>query len=143
MIIPDLNLLIYAVNGEAAWHQKAKTWWEECVNKGEQIGIAWVVLLGFLRLTTSPRVFPRPLSLKQALDIIETWLERKNIVLLSPGSKHFYLLKTLLLAAGTGGNLTTDAHLAALCLECGGMLYTADNDFRRFAPLKTKNPLAL
>ncbi len=141
MIVPDLNLLVYAVNGQARHHTKAKTWWEKLMNGSQQIGLPWVVLLGFLRLTTSPRVFTSPISPGHAWDIIDEWLERPATSIVTPGSHHAAILKTLVLENGTAGNLTTDAHLAALCIEHNATLHTADNDFSRFSSLKWMNPL--
>ena len=141
MIVPDLNLLIYAVNEESVPHEAARLWWESVMNGTEEIGVPWVVTLGFLRLTTSPRVFSQPLSPAAAWSVVEEWLDSSLCRPLTPGSRHREILKTLVLEHGTAGNLTTDAHLAAICIEHGAVLYTADNDFGRFPALKRKNPL--
>lgn len=141
MIVPDLNLLIYAVNEEGRHHERSKDWWESVMNGLEEVGLPWVVTLGFLRLTTSPRVFSSPLSPSAAWEIVDAWLDHPLCRALGPGSRHREILKTLVIEHGTGGNLTTDAHLAALCIEHGGVLYTADADFARFPALRWKNPL--
>jgi toxin-antitoxin system PIN domain toxin len=141
MIVPDLNLIIYAVNAQAAAHPKAREWWEARMNGSERIGLPWVVLLGFLRLTTSPRVFASPLSPAESWELVESWLDWPQTTLVNPGPKHAQILKTLVLEHGTAGNLTTDAHLAALCLEHEAKLHTADNDFSRFRALRWHNPL--
>ena len=141
MIVPDLNLLIYAVNEEASVHDRAHEWWESRMNGLERVGLPWVVLLGFLRLTTSRRVFSQPLSTESAWEFVDEWLERPVTSILEPTLHHAQILKTFILEHGTGGNLTTDAHLAALCVEHGATLCTADNDFARFASLKHRNPL--
>jgi hypothetical protein len=112
------------------------------MNGTEGIGLPWVVTLGFLRLTTSPRVFSQPLSPAAAWDVVEEWFASSVCRPLAPGSRHREILKTLVLEHGTAGNLTTDAHLAAICIEHGATLYTADNDFGRFPALKWKNPLS-
>ena len=142
MIVPDLNLLIYAVNEEAPHHDVARRWWEECMNGEDPVGLPWVILLGFLRLTTSARVFSSPMKPADSWAILESWLEWPITSIINPGPKHAQILKTLVVEHGTGGNLTTDAHLAALCLEHNAVLHTADNDFGRFASLKWVNPLA-
>lgn len=142
MIVPDLNLLIYAVNEESPYHGRAKSWWEGKLNSDQRIGLPWVVLLGFLRLTTSPRVFASPLSPRAAWELIDQWFELPQTTILNPGSQHTSILRTLILENGTAGNLTTDAHLAALCIEHRAALHTADNDFSRFASLRWHNPLA-
>lgn len=141
MIVPDLNLLIYAVNSLADEHEGARRWWESVLASREAVGLAWVVLLGFLRLTTSPRIFASPLAARQAWDLIDGWLSVPGTVVLNPGAEHAKILKTLILESGTAGNLTTDAHLAAICIERSATLYTADTDFARFASLRWENPL--
>lgn len=141
MIVPDLNLLIYAVNEASGNHESSRNWWEGEMSGFREIGLPWMVLIGFLRLTTSPRVFESPLFPAQAWEIIDEWLERPNTLLVHPGLKHLQIFKTLVLENGTAGNLTSDAHLAALCVERNATLYTADNDFARFSSLKWKNPL--
>jgi toxin-antitoxin system PIN domain toxin len=101
-----------------------------------------VVLLAFLRLSTSPRVFPVPLDPEQALDVIDGWLGQTSVVPLGPGTGHWQILRDLIDEAGTAGNLTTDAHLAAIAIENGAELCSTDTDFSRFARLKWTNPVA-
>jgi toxin-antitoxin system PIN domain toxin len=141
MIVPDLNLLLYAVNSDCPEHRQSRTFWEGFLNGKETVGIAWIVVLGFLRISTSPRVFSSPLSIRQALEIVDSWIDTPLVRIINPGDHHYEILKILLLESGSGGNLTTDAHLAALCIEKKATLYTADNDFGRFAALRWKNPL--
>lgn len=139
MIIPDLNVLLYAVDADSARHERTEAWLKEAVNGGtEEIGLPWAVILGFLRLTTSSRVFPRPLSIEQALEWIRDLAARPSVRILDPGKAHFGILGHLLLASGTGGNLTTDAHLAALCLENDAAIVTGDRDFQRFPGLRVE-----
>ena len=139
MIIPDLNVLLYAVDAGSSRHERAAAWLEEVVNKGtEEIGLPWAVILGFLRLTTSSRVFPRPLSVEKALEWIRDLAARPPVRMLDPGKAHLGILGHLLLASGTGGNLTTDAHLAALCLENDASVATGDRDFLRFPGLRVE-----
>jgi uncharacterized protein len=141
MKIVDLNILLYAVNSDAAQHERARAWWERAVNDEEVIGLAWVVLLGFLRLSTNPRVFPRPLSADAAAARLDTWLARDNIRIVSEKADHWTALKRLLRGSGTAGNLTTDAHLAALALSHDAVLVSSDADFSRFTSLRLENPL--
>ncbi len=141
MMIVDLNLLLYAVNSDAAEHERARTWWESAVDDEDPIGLPWVVLLGFLRLATNPRVFPRPLSPEAALAIVDTWLARDTVRVVSERDDHWDVLKRLLGNAGTAGNLTTDAHVAALALSPDAMLMSSDMDFGRFQGLRWQNPL--
>ncbi|HEX9277186.1 MAG TPA: type II toxin-antitoxin system VapC family toxin [Casimicrobiaceae bacterium] len=141
MKIVDLNVLLYAVNSDAALHQRVRAWWEAAVNDDETIGLPWVVLLGFLRLTTNPRVFPRPLAPDAAAAKVDTWLALDNIRIVCEKDDHWESLKTLLHQSGTAGNLTTDAHLAALALTHDAVLVSCDTDFTRFKGLRWENPL--
>src|SRR5947209_15409877 len=132
MKVIDLNLLLYAVNEDAPNHEAARRWWEGVMSSSERVGLAWVVLLGFLRLSTRVGLFARPLTCEQALNVVEGWLRRPGVVLLYPGLRHWEILRSLLEDAGTAGNLTTDAHLAALAIEYDADLFSSDNDFARF-----------
>jgi toxin-antitoxin system PIN domain toxin len=138
MIIPDLNVLLYAVNEDSSHHRAALAWLQSTVNlTTEPIGLPWTVQIGFLRLTTSRKVFSSPLGVAQAFE----WLERLKSAFcvqdINPGKAHFGILRHLLLSTGTGANLTTDAHLAALAIEQDATLVTGDRDFLRFPGLKT------
>jgi hypothetical protein len=138
----DLNVLLYAVNRDSAHHARAKSWLEQTLTAEEPVALPWVVLLGFLRLATTPRVFPQPLGPGQALEVVDGWLACPAVVPLAPGNEHWRILKDLLGESGTAGNLTTDAHLAALAIEHGAELCSTDADFARFARLRWRNPLA-
>jgi uncharacterized protein len=142
VIVVDLNLLIYATNEDAPMHERARRWWESVLSQGEAVGLAWTVLLGFLRITTNPRVMPRPLSPEQATAIIDDWLGQPSVSPLEPTERHWEILKELMSPLGTAGNLTSDAHLAALAIEHGARLFSTDNDFARFAGVRWVNPLA-
>lgn len=142
MIIVDLNLLIYATNRDAPLHERAFAWWKEClVTDDEEVGLAWSVLLGFVRLTTNPRVMPKPLEPAEALAVVDKWLSHPVVRTVVPTARHWNIVKELLDAAGTAGNLTSDAHLAALAIEHGARLFSADHDFNRFPGLRFTNPL--
>ena len=141
MKLIDLNLLIYAINRDSAPHRAAKAWLEDALSGGEAVALPWVVLLGFLRLTTNPRIVARPLTAEQAMQVVDGWLARPMVVALHPGDEHWRILGELLAACGTAGNLITDAHLAALAIEHGAELCSADGDFARFARLRWVNPL--
>jgi hypothetical protein len=142
MKLIDLNVLLYAVNSDSHLHRPAKVWLEDVLSGDEPIAIPWVVLLGFLRLSTTPHIFPIPLPVGQALEIVEGWLDQPNVCLLFPKTGHWPILRSLLEEAGTAGNLTTDAHLAALAIENGAELCSTDSDFSRFPRLLWSNPLA-
>ncbi|WP_304224751.1 TA system VapC family ribonuclease toxin [Gracilinema caldarium] len=137
MIIPDLNILLYAVDSSSIRHQEAKNWLEKTINSGKEIiGIPWIVHLGFLRLTTSPKIFPRPLSIDTACMWMDSLKSNPSVVSVEPGKAHASLLRHLLLVVGTAGNLVSDAHLAALALEKDATIVTGDRDFLRFQGLK-------
>lgn len=142
MIVPDVNLLLYAVNPDAPPHARAKRWLDAALRGDEPVGFAWVVLIAFVRITTHARVFPSPMALDDALAIVTGWLALPVAVVIEPGAEHWRILQQLLRDARRGGNLATDAHLAALCIERGATLHSADADFTRFRGLRWENPLA-
>lgn len=142
MILPDVNLLVYAYNSSTRQHAAAKLWWETALTDGLPVGLSWAVILGFIRLTTGRRVMLSPITIRQARGIVNSWLERPNVQIVMPGEKHPDLVFDLLDSAGGGGDLTTGAHLAALALEYLAIVATADADFSRFPGVRTVNPLA-
>ena len=142
MRIVDLNVLLYAINRDSAYHAQIREWWQDAVNsRDEPIGLPWIVLLGFLRLSTNARVFPAPLTTEQASEKVETWLGHPNIKLVRERQAHWSILKRLLGRVGAAGNLTTDAHLAALAISYGAALISCDSDFSRFRELRYESPL--
>jgi len=142
MIVVDVNILIYAVNEDAPLNRKAKLWLQSAISGPATVGLSWNVLLAFLRLTTRPSFFRRPLSLGIALDLISAWLNQPSVTVVHAGPEHLRILRDLLMPTGAGGNLTSDAHLAALAIEHGAELCSSDSDFARFRGLKWSNPLA-
>ena len=141
MILPDINILLYGVNKDAYCHNEAKVWLEYVLSSDEPTGFVWIVLLGFLRISTNDRIMTQPLPFKSAAHVIDSWLERPLSHIVHPGNDHWHIVKDLLPYAGTAGNLTSDAHLAALAIEHNATLYSTDNDFSRFPNLKWKNPV--
>ncbi len=142
MILVDANLLIYAINEDSPYHERARPWLEQVLSRDEWVGLNPLVVLAFLRITTRHGIFARPLSCEQAIGYCDSWLDLPNVRLVSAGPNHWSVFRNLLLAAGAAGNLTSDAHLAAVAIELGCTLYSADNDFRRFPGLIHVNPLA-
>ena len=142
MIIVDVNLLIYSVNEDSPDHQRAKSWLEAAISGTETVGLPWIVLLAFLRLTTRPGIFQNPLGVDAAFDLVDAWLQQHSVIVPEPTARHLRTMRDLVSPLGTGGNLTSDAHLAALAIEHGAELCTADNDFARFSRLRWRNPLA-
>ena len=141
MILVDVNLLIYAVNEDAPFHEKAKLWLEAVISGKETVGLPWTVLLAFLRLTTRTGLFQTSLDVGAAFDLVDAWLQQPSVIVVEPTARHLSTLRDLLLPLGAGGNLTSDAHLAALAIEHGAQLCSTDNDFARFARLRWRNPL--
>lgn len=142
MILVDANLLIYASYNEAAQHEAAKVWLQESLNSGIRVGLPWVSLLAFVRITTNPRVFERPLSVQQATEQVNDWLALPTVWTPETTERHGQVLARLLSEVGSGGNLVTDAHLAALSVGHGLTLCSTDRDFAKFTGLNWRNPLA-
>jgi hypothetical protein len=141
MIIPYINLLVYAYNTEDPSHAQAKRWWEELLNGTDPVGLPWVTITGFLRLVTHPRVLVDPMSVGQATVQVRAWLECPSVLTVEPGKKFSAIFLGLLDEAGTAGNLTTDAYLAALAVEHQAELQSNDSDFSRFKGLRWRNPM--
>lgn len=142
MIVPDANVLLYAYNASASEHAQAMKWWEDALNGHESVGLGWQVITAFLRISTNPRAFPFPYTPKQALAIVEEWLEQPACQIISPGGRHMSILRGLILSGQASGPLVMDAHLAALALEHGAILCSTDKDFSRFEKVKIFNPCA-
>lgn len=141
MKLPDLSLLIYAIDEESPVHEQARAWLEETLSGTEAVGFAWAVLLGFVRISTNPAIFEQPLSAAEALDYVDGWLAQPPATMVAPTERHAALLRELLEPLGTAGNLTSDAHLAALAIEHGAELCSRDTDFARFEGLRWSDPL--
>jgi len=141
MIVPDVNLILHAHNLASPVHAPARLWWEETLSQSRPVGLAWTVALGYLRIATSPRVFPNPVTAPAACAQVEAWLGQPQVFLLHPGDRHATVLFDLLRKLGTAGNLTSDAHLAALAIEHQAEVHTTDADFARFPGLRWQNPL--
>lgn len=141
MKLPDVNILLYAYDEQSPHHPKSKAWLEDALSGDEQIGFAWSVLIGFIRLTTRSRIYAFPLTPIEAFAITERWLSQPNTLILHPTQHHFTILRGFLESTGTAGNLTNDAHLAALAIEYEAEICSADSDFSRFPGVTWSNPL--
>jgi len=141
VILPDVNLLVYAVDETSRFHKQTRQWWDELLSSTEPVGLCYPSILGFLRLTTNRRVFESPLSIGIAIEHVEDWLDQPNTRIILPTSRHWPLLVSMLQSAGVGANLTTGAHIAALAIEHGCTLCSNDSDFERFEGLRWENPL--
>lgn len=143
MIIPDINVLLHAYNRDFPQHETAKRWWEEALGHSDPwIGLPWASTLGFLRIATSRTVLSNPLRVHDAVGIVRSWMSQSAVLPIVPGPKHGEILFRLLEEIGTGGNLTTDAHLAALAIEYRAEIATTDADFARFPGVRRLNPLS-
>lgn len=136
MRLPDVNVLVHAVNDASASQPCAAQWLAEGLDSPEGLALAWVVMLGFLRVTTRPGIFPRPLTAEQALQVLNRWLAHPGARVVHPGPRHAAMLGRTLLRLGIAGNLTTDAHIATLAQEHGAIVGTFDKDFQRFDGLR-------
>ena len=141
MILIDANLLLYAHNTDAPQHLPARRWLESVLSGQEPVGLPWVAILAFLRLSTDVRAFPRPWSMNEASAFVAAWLARPNVDPVHPTERHWQILERLLAAGQVRGPLVTDTHFAALAIEHGATLCTTDRDFARFPGLKWINPL--
>ena len=142
MILPDVNILIHAHNSNSPVYTMARDWWEKTLEGSRGVGLPWVALLGFLRIMTNRGTLANPMPPADAIHRVRAWLSQPQVQILTPGEGHAETLFGLLEKLGVAGNLTTDAHLAALAIEYQAELATNDADFARFPGLRWFNPLA-
>lgn len=136
MKLPDTNVLVSSINESSPHRKQAGQWLEKAFDSEAGVGFAWLALVGFVRLTTQRAILPTPLSVAQALGLMDEWLSHPRAKILTPTVRHADILGKLLLLAGTAGNLTNDAHLAALAIEHGATVGTFDGDFKKFPGIK-------
>lgn len=141
MRLLDLNILIYAMDESSARHERARTWLDETLSGSDTVAFAWQVLIGFVRLSTRAAVFTRPLAVDESLDVVDGWLQQPCVTVVHPTDRHASVLRGLLAPLGTAGNLTSDAHLAALAVEHGAEVCSTDVDFSRFSGVRWVDPL--
>jgi toxin-antitoxin system PIN domain toxin len=139
--LPDVNLLLYAYDSKSARQDTAREWLEETLSGAETVAFPWAVVVGFVRISTNPAIFAAPWDASDALDVVDAWLAQPCVTVVHPTDRHSAVLRELLTPLGAAGNLTTDAHLAALAIEHGATLYSCDNDFSRFQGLRWTDPL--
>jgi toxin-antitoxin system PIN domain toxin len=142
VILIDANLLIYAVDSDSPWHRAARPWFEQTLSGTAPVGLPWLVILAFIRITTRAGIMRRPLPPSDALAYVQSWLEQPCVETVGPGAHHWAILRRLLEGTGAAGNLVADAHIAALALERGAAVYSSDHDFARFPGIVHVNPLA-
>ena len=141
MIVLDANILLYAYDEESTHHAVASSWLERTLSSGKLVGLPWQTVAAFLRISTNPRAMNRRLLLEEAIDVVNDWLNTPNIRILGPTEDHWQVLQGVMLEGQATGPLITDAELAAITIEYGGVLHTTDRDFARFPSLRWKNPL--
>jgi len=141
VIVPDANLLLYAYDSKSELQPAASRWLGRALSGTEIVGFSWISVGAFLRISTNPRLGRSLLPMAQATQIVDIWLAVRNVRLIVPGEGHWGLLKELLIAGRVQGPVMTDAQLAALTIEYGGVLHTTDRDFARFPGLRWVNPL--
>ena len=142
MILVDANLLLYAYDPRAAQHQASRIWLESRLSGSALVRFAWLTVWAFLRISSNPRVFERPLSMAEAEGHVSSWLAQPSAGILEPGERHWEILRQLTREGQASGPLVTDAALAAIAIEHGATLCTTDRDFARFPGLTWTNPIA-
>lgn len=142
MIIPDANLLLYAYDSSSPFHEKSRIWWETCLSGAEPVGLCPVVIFAFIRISTHHRVFERPMSLQTAAKNVEDWLGRTVCRLVRIEPEDLTTALDLLKGLGIGGDLTSDAQIAALAIRLNASIHSVDADFLRFPGVRVVNPIA-
>jgi uncharacterized protein len=142
MIVIDANLLLYAYGESSSHHQKARVWLEDVLSGGETVGLPWQSLAAFVRIATDPRIPGYRRSAQEAIGAVSEWLEQPVVRLLVPGERTFAVFRQMVVEGKASGPLIGDAEIAALTIEYGGVLHTADRDFARFPGLRWVNPLS-
>ena len=141
MILLDANILLYTHNASSTHHLESKKWIEKAMDRQEEIGLAWITILAFLRLATNPAVYTAPLSVKEATGIIDAYLSRSHVLIVHPTNEHWKILSDLVRDTQSNRHLVSDAHLAALAMEHNAAICTNDRDFQRFKGIKILDPL--
>ncbi len=141
MVLPDVNVLVYAHREDAPQHAGYRAWVENVINGDESYGLSDLVVSGFVRVATHPRIFTKPSTLADALVFSGQLRNRPNRVPVSPGARHWDIFRVLCAAAGAKGNLVPDAYFAAMAIESGCEWITTDRDFSRFEGLRWRHPL--
>lgn len=142
MITVDANVLLNAEDTLSEHHIKARTWWDAQLSGSEPVGLCWPVIIAFIRISTNVRLHQRPLTLREAIQRVQSWLNQPCVQILEPTDQHWTILQQMLLAGKATANLVSDAHLAALAVEHEAVFYSTDTDFARFRGLRWNNPTA-
>ena len=140
MKLVDAHVLLYAVNTDAPHHVESRQWLDAALSGGASVAFSWIALLAFVRLATKVALFPLPLTVDEAFDRVDAWLGAAPAVLVEPTIHHARVVRSLLVATGVGGNLVSDAHLAALSIEHRCQIVSYDYDFSRFEGVDWATP---
>jgi hypothetical protein len=141
MILVDVNLLIYAEDSLSEYHTAARTWWDAQLSGVEPVCLCWPVVKAFIRIGTNPRASRQPLTIKEAIERVQSWLDQPWVKIIQPTENHWTIFQQMLRAGNATANLVSDAYLAALAVEHNCILNSTDSDFARFRGLKWKNPI--
>jgi len=141
MILVDANILLYAEDELGPLHEEARQWWDTQLSGESPVFLCWPIINAFVRISTNRQIFKNPLTIKQAIRRVQSWLDQPCVRLINPTESHWRIFQTMLNEDQAMANLVPDAHLATLAIEHGCLLYSTDSDFSRFPKLKWKNPL--
>jgi uncharacterized protein len=141
VILVDANILLYAEDSLSEHHEPARIWWDEQLSGSDPVCLCWPVLTAFIRIGTNPRLHRRPLTMAEAIERVQSWLDQPCIRVIQPSDHHWTIFQRMLREGRCVGNLVADAHLAALAVEHNCTLHSSDADFARFKGLKWKNPI--
>jgi uncharacterized protein len=142
VIVIDANLLLYAYSAPSSKQEKAQAWLEKTLSGGEPVGLPWQVISAFLRIASNPKLPQLRRPVEEVARIVDQWLQQPGVQVLVPGGGHWSIFRRMMLEGQASGDLISDAQIAALTVECGGVLHTTDRDFARFPGLRWKNPLS-
>ncbi len=140
MKVVDANVLLYAVNVDTVHHETSRRWLDSALSGSDTVGFAWLAVTAFIRISTKVGIFPAPLTAAQACDQVHAWLAAPGARVVEPTRQHITVLARLLTDVGTGGNLVSDAHLAAIAIEHGANIVSYDDEFGRFPSLRWDRP---
>ena len=142
MILADANLLLYANDNLSQHHAAARAWWETQLSGTETVCLCWPVINAFIRIGTNGRLHRRPMTIEEAIERVQSWLDQPCVKIVQPAELHWTIFQQMLRSGGATASLVSDAHLAALAVEHNCVLQSNDRDFARFRGLKWKNPIA-
>ena len=142
MRLPDVNVLLYAFNRAASDHERYRAWLDDALSGDEPVALFDGVLAALVRIATHPRLLDPPATIDEAFAFTDALRAAPSSVAVSPGPRHWQIFERITRDGNARGNLVTDAYLAALALESGSELITADRDFARFPGLRWRHPLA-